>query len=72
MKKKIIALLSSLAFIAALTTGAAATSLTCSVESIENRNVLLSCGKLADKLKVGEKVKVRTRSKRQPLKSANN
>ena len=67
MKKQIIVLLSSLALLAAITTGAYAASITCSVESIENGQVLLSCGQLADKIKVGDKVKVRTKTKRKAI-----
>ena len=67
MKKQIITVLSSLALLAGLTTGAFAASITCSVESIENGQVLLSCGQLADKIKVGDQVKVRTKTKRKAV-----
>ena len=67
MKKQIIALLASLALIAAIATGSYAASITCSVESIEAGNVLLSCGDLATKIKVGDKVKVRTKTVRKAI-----
>jgi hypothetical protein len=67
MKKQIIALATSLAFLAALTTAAVAASVTCSIENIDNNKVLLSCDKLSDKLKVGEKVIVKTKTKRKAL-----
>lgn len=63
MKKQIITVLSSIALVAALITGAAAAAtITCSVESIDSGKVMLSCGELADKIKVGDKVKVRTKT----------
>jgi|GEM_PF-2463714 len=67
MKKQIIALVTSLAFLAALSTGAIAKSITCSVESIDNETVVLTCKHSADKLKVGEKVKVKAKSARKAL-----
>lgn len=67
MKKRITALLTSLAFGITLATTAVAASVTCTVESIENGQVLLSCGQLAEKIKVGEKVKVRTKTARKAI-----
>jgi len=66
MKKQIIVLLTSLAVLASLSTGAIAKSITCSVEKIDNETVMLTCDH-ADKLKVGEKVRVKTKAARKAL-----
>ena len=67
MKKQIVALLSSLALFAAVSTSATAASITCEVKSIENGQVVLACGELADKIKVGEKVKVKTKTNKKAV-----
>lgn len=67
MKKQIIAVLSAIALLATVTTASIAASITCSVESIENGQVVLSCGELADKINVGDKVKIRTKTARKAV-----
>jgi len=67
MNKKIAALILATIFAVTVTTMAGATSVKCTVDSIENGKVILTCGDKADKLKIGGKVKVKNVIKRKAI-----
>nr|MBF0222213.1 hypothetical protein [Desulfobulbaceae bacterium] len=67
MKKQIIAVLSAIALLATVTTASVAASFTCTVESIDKGQVVLSCGELTDRINVGDKVKIRTKTERKAV-----
>lgn len=60
MTKKITSLIIALIFTAGITGMAAAASITCNVETVENGKVILNCGDKAEKLEAGTEVKVKT------------
>ncbi|MBU0674974.1 MAG: hypothetical protein KJ950_10055 [Proteobacteria bacterium] len=65
MSKKLITLLLAMAFTVSLAgVGMAAKSADCTVSSVDGSTVTLDCGKDADDLKVGSKVKVKDAKKK--------
>jgi hypothetical protein len=67
MKTKLTALLMAIFFTVSVTGMAAAASIKCSVESVEDGKVVLQCGDKAEKIKIGTEVKVKTIVKRKAV-----
>ena len=62
--KKVTAVCVTLVFVLASAAAVNSAAVKCKVTSVTNQNVVLNCGGKAGKLKIGEKVKVKTVSKR--------
>jgi hypothetical protein len=64
MSKKIVTLAMAMAFVVSTATMSVAASVKCEVKSVEGSTVTLDCGDKADKLHVGDKVKVKAAKKK--------
>lgn len=61
---KLMTLLIAMVFAVSAVSLAFAASVTCTVDSVDGQSVVLDCGKKADKLKVGNTVKVKIAAKK--------
>ncbi len=67
MKTKLTAIIMAIFFAASITGMAAAASIKCSVETVEDGKIVLQCGESAEKIKIGTEVKVKTITKRRAV-----
>ena len=64
MTKKMLSLAMAVAFMASTATVSLAASVKCEVKSVSGDTVTLDCGSKANKLKAGQKVKVKAAKKK--------